>query len=160
MTETSNQIHEGTAVVPCLLLLIMLLIGGCRESRWLRHFEVNETGFDAEVMQVIAKDTGLIFPAGTKGLHFQYKPPIDPAFIAKLEIPTEARQQMLAQIGVMKNEQMHVSGALGAKVNWWLGPDESVLVDRQYTRSDGAYLRAVLTTNGNRLFLYVSHAVV
>src|SRR4051812_34612660 len=80
----------------CILLSLITFVAGCRESRYDRAFELDNSTFDAEAMQMIHDDTGLLVPAGARGLNFAYKPPIDPAFLARIAIPADSRKSVEA----------------------------------------------------------------
>lgn len=140
-------------------LLIALLASGCSDSRWFREFELDETNFDSEAMQMVKDDTGLVLPEGARGLNFRYSPPIDPSFVARIEIPREAREMVLKQIELIQNEEINISGGPSVKVTWWPPKKAVVIIDRQCTQSDSDYFRAILTLESDRTILYVDHAV-
>ena len=144
-----------------LLLVIgaLLLVTGAPSSRWGQEFELNENAFDSEAMQMIRTDTGLNLPDGVRGLNFRYSPPIDPAFVARIEIPAESQDQVLKQIEAIPIQEINISGGPGEKVGWWPPPKELVIIDRHCHQSDGDYFRAALSKEDNRIILYVEHAV-
>ena len=141
------------------LILLSLLFIGCSDSRWYHEFELNESTFDSEAMQMVIDDSGLNLPDGSIGLNFRYRPPIDPAFIARIEIPMEAQNDIEKQIESIPSEKINISGGLRETTGWWLPSDESIIIDRQTHQPDNDYFRAVLTTKDQRIFLYVDHAV-
>jgi hypothetical protein len=141
----------------CILASVLLV--GCSDSRWFRDFELDADTFDREAMQMIVEDSGLTLPTGARGLNFRYSPPIDPSFVARVQIPEEALDNVLKQIEAIQNEDINISGGPGQKVDWWPPPRESIIADRQCHQPDNDYLRVVLTREGNRTILYVSHAV-
>ncbi|GEP42952.1 hypothetical protein [Brevifollis gellanilyticus] len=145
-------------LLKCLIPLILAL-AGCRESRWLREFELNEKSFDSEAMQMVQDQAKLSIPAGARGLNFRYSPPIDPSFIARIEIPRSESAAFITQIEAMPNEAINISGGLVEKVKWWPPPGTPTLVDRQHNQSDGSYLRLVVREEGGQTILYVRHAV-
>lgn len=134
-------------------LLIALVLSGCGNSRWFREFEVDERGFDWEVMKKVWDETGLVFPEGTSGLNFRYRPGIDPSFIAKTKISREGREEMLKQIEAIKHEEIHISGGLTGKVSWWSPSKGTVIIDPQSHQSDIDYLRVILTEEESRTIL-------
>ena len=142
-----------------LCVLAAVLLAGCSDSRWFREFELGPDTFDPEAMQMINDDSGLKLPQGTRGLNFRYSPPIDPSFVARVEIPEAASDSVLKQIEAIQNEDINISGGPREKVDWWPPPKESILIDRQCHQPDNDYFRAVLTKEDNRIILYVSHAV-
>ena len=137
----------------------MLFAIGSPGSRWGREFELDETSFDSEVMQTILTNTGLNLPEGAKGLNFRYSPPIDPAFVARIEIPAESQDIVMKQIEAIRVQEINISGGPGEKVNWWPPPKEFVIIDRQCFQPDGCYFRAALSKEDERIILYVEHAV-
>jgi hypothetical protein len=150
-----------------LLACAALLLGGCTDSRWDREFELGENDFDAEAMEMIQTDTGLTLPAGTRGLNFRYWPPIDPSFVARLEIPANYLGELMSQIRSMKdddpngfrrlNRRYEISNRLHEKVSWWDPPKEGAQADNDRYRGV-TYVRAVLTREGNRHILYLYYA--
>jgi hypothetical protein len=142
-----------------IVLFAALLLSECSDSRWLKEFELDEKSFDAEAMQMIKDDSGLTIPAGAKGLNFRYSPPIDPSFVARIEIPKDSRGKIIAQIEAIPDEKIDISGGPGERVTWWPPVVETVIMDRQCTQADGDYFRAILTEENGKTILYVSHAV-
>ena len=141
------------------VFLVLLSLAGCSDFRWLREFELDERTFDSEAMQMISKDTGLVLSDDARGLNFRYCPPIDPAFVARIEMPRESRDQVLKQIEAIQDQDINISGGIGERVEWWPPPKDRVIIDRQGIQSDGDYFRAALTQEDNRIILYVYHAV-
>lgn len=144
--------------VSCCVLAVLVLIG-CGDLRYAGEFELDEQTFDADAMQMIVEDSGLTIPKGARGLNFRYSSPIDSSFVARVEIPQEARDSMLKQIDSIQNEDINISGGPGEKVDWWPPPRESIIVDRQCRHSDGDYFRAALTDEDHQVILYVNHAI-
>lgn len=143
------------------LILLILVLTGCRESRWLREFELNEKTFDAEAMKMVQDQSKLSLPAGTRGLNFRFSPPIDPSFVARLEIPQSESAALIKQIEGLPQEEINISssGGPGEKVKWWPPPKNAIMVDRQYNQPDGCYLRVAVTRESSQTILYVCHAV-
>lgn len=137
-----------------------MLVSGCGKTRWAREFELDDKTFDSEAMTMVETDSGLKLPAGAKGLNFHYKPPIDPAFVAKIEIPTDSREKLQKEIEAIKNESINVSGGLATRVKWFAPSAGAILAERECWK-DGRppYLRVILTQEGGRYFLYVDHSV-
>ena len=131
---------------------LLLLVIGC--SKYYRDFELDERSFDHATMQMIQTNTGIDLPPDAHGLNFLYKAPIDPSFVAKIEIPAGSQAALLAQLATITNEDVHVSGAVGNRMKWWTPTQGKVLIDRQRTGGD-TYYHAILTDDGGRLFLYL-----
>lgn len=160
--QLSGYIHLSTRYKMknvLFFILTFLLLIGCRDSRWFREFELDEKTFNSEAMQMVIRDTGLDLPEGVRGLNFRYSPPIDPAFVARIEIPKEARFHVQKQIEAIKNQDIDLSGGPGKKVAWWPPPQKKMVIDRQLIQADGDYFRAALTQEDKRIILYVEHAV-
>lgn len=150
--------HVGKNIMKILLfILVSLLLTGCG-SRWYGEFELDETTFDSEAMQTIKDDTGFDLPEGTRGLGFRYSPPIDPSFVARLEIPKEYRNKVLKQIEAIPNEGIRMSEGPGEKVTWWPPSQGLVIIDRDCRQANN-YFRAILTQEGDRVVLYLDHRV-
>jgi hypothetical protein len=141
------------------LILIVLIIAGCSDSRWYHEFELDKSTFDSEAMQMVIDDSGLNLPDGSIGLNFRYRPPIDPSFIARLEIPKEDRDNVEKQIESIPNEKINISGGLRERSDWWCPSDESEIIRKQCYRTDNEYLNIVLTDKDNHVFLYVYHSI-
>lgn len=144
-------------ILKCLIPLVLFLVG-CGD-RWLREFELHEETFDSEAMQMVRDQTKLSIPPGARGLNFRYSPPIDPSFVARIEVPKAESAALIKQIETMQYEEMdiNISGGPGEKVKWWPPPRHSILVDRHYSQSGGCYLRVAVTQEGSQTILYVHH---
>ena len=129
-----------------------MLLVGC--SRYYHDFELDAHSFDRKTMDMIETNIGFRLPQGTRGLNFFYKAPIDPSFVARIEIPTSAEAALLARLSSITNEDMHVMSAVGERFKWWTPSKGKVLIDRQRTGGD-TYYHAVLTDEGDRLLLYL-----
>ncbi len=143
----------GTAA---LLAALCFLPRAVDQSRWYTNFELSANGFDTEVMKEIQRSSGLILPDGARGVRFAYKPPIDPAFLAVIEIPIPGRDSLLRQIEHMNGRPIPSIGGLDGKMSWWKPAEGEVIIDR--ASSDGRTLRAVLTRNGEKLLLFLDYS--
>lgn len=145
-------------VLGFLAVFLIIALSACDGNRWLTSFEVGQRGFDSEIMKMVTDNSPLSLPTGTVGLKFSYQPPIDPSFMALLEIPMENREDVFKQIETIKNEERRISSG-SPDPSWWPPPKNLTLIDRQCTQTDNSYLRLVLTEKDSNLFLYVRHAV-
>ena len=137
-----------------LSILTVLLIAGC--GRDAREHELDSKSFDSKTLQRIQSDTGIALPAGARGLNFYYTPPIDPAYIAKIEIPLSSKEDVITTLsGVENDENMHATESLGTKVRWWIPKGAKVLMDRQRFVGTGNYLHVILTEEGATVILYI-----
>ena len=149
--------HSAKILVP--LLSAVLLLPGC--GRDYRTYELDRASFDAKTFQRIQADTGIALPAGARGLNFYYKPPIDPAYIAKIEIPPSSMEDVIKTLSVIKNDDnLHITDSLGTKVRWWIPNGAKVLVDRQKFVGTGNYLHVILTEEDTTVILYIEWWVI
>jgi hypothetical protein len=148
--------HTAKTLFP--LLFAVLLFSGC--GRGYRIYELDRTSFDTKTLQMIQSDTGVALPAGARGLNFYYKPPIDPAYIAKIEIPLKSKEDVIRTLSAIENdENTHIMESLGAKVRWWIPKGAKALVDRQ-TFVRGNYLHVMLTEEDASVILYIEWWVI
>ncbi len=157
-------VSDGRRSKMKILLLLFAVLGliGCgdgSDSRYYHSFELDESTFDAEAMQMIERDTGLDIPDNARGLNFAYKPPIDPAFLARIEIPAESLELMKKQLDVLKEKKIGTSGGLRERTPWWRPSQGTILIDKQvWDSSDGSLLHTVLATEDGKFILYIDHA--
>ena len=135
-----------------LAILAVLLLAGC--DKYAHKYELDERSFGPDTLKEIEQDSGITLPTGARGLHYFYKPPIDPGFAAKIELPVESKDEVLRRISAIKQESVSVSGDLGPRFPWWVSARASVLLDRQ-SRTKDTYLHAILTDEEGRMFLYL-----
>jgi hypothetical protein len=94
---------------------------------------------------MVEKEMGLKLPAGSKGLNFNYKAPIDPAFLAKIKIPSDAKDSMAKQLSTLPNKPVKTSGGLSERISWWTPTLGNVLEDREFLNDrNGRYKRRLL----------------
>ena len=133
-------------------IILLALLTGC--SRYYHDFELNERSFDQRTMHLIETNIGFQLPAQAHGINFFHKAPIDPSFVAKIEIPAGSKTTVIEQLSSMTNEEVHVSGPVGERFKWWTPSKEMVLVERERCGGD-TYYHAILTDDGGRLILYL-----
>ena len=131
---------------------LFLLLFGC--GKYCRDFELDERTFDREILQCVEKAVGYSLPTNARGLNYYYKAPVDPAFLAKVEIPSSARSEILQRICTMTNEDVHVVGVISERVQWWTPTKGKILIERQQTSGE-AYHHAILVEENGRLLLYL-----
>lgn len=140
----------------CILLASVILIVGCDRSRYDRAFELDQSTFDAGAMEMIRKDTGFSISEGARGLNFAYKPPVDPAFVARIEIPSEDRESIEKQLAALKGNRIEVRGGLADKIKWWRPMQGRVIVDKLvFDPENGTTLHGVLSIEAENLILYI-----
>lgn len=142
-----------------LIIPVVLLLTGC--GRDAREYELDSKGFDSKKLQEIQSDTGIIFPVGARGLNFYYKPPIDPAYIAKIEIPKQSKDDFIKSLSTIENDHnIKNVQSMGTKVNWWIPKHVKPLLDRQRFVGTGNFLHVVLTDEGTKVILYLEWWVI
>lgn len=137
-------------------LILLALIAGCgwHDSRYYHDFELNEHSFDQRTMQLIETNIGFRLPAQAHGINFFHKAPIDPSFVAKIEIPAASKNTLIERLSSLTNEEVHVIGPVGERFKWWTPTKDKILVERQRFGGE-IYQHAILTDDGGRLILYL-----
>ena len=108
---------------------------------------------------MIQSDTRIVLPASARGLHFYHKPPIDPAYLAKIEIPRDSKAKMMETLSLITNMDIHTDGSFEKRVSWWIPTSAKVLVDRQ-TMIGSDYLHATLTEETDDIILYIEWVTI
>jgi hypothetical protein len=139
------------------LFLIAVCLIGCGKME--RDYELGSKDFGPDTMLKVEKEIGLKLPAGTRGLNFYYKAPMDPAFIAKIEIPSDAKDDLVKQLSALPNKSIQISGGLYERVSWWTPTAENVLQYREFEDGNFVYKRAILTEKDGNLLLYLYWAI-
>ena len=136
------------------IFLIALCLMGCGKGT--SDYELGSADFGAETLHMVEKDMGLKLPTGAKGLNFYYKAPIDPAFIAKIEIPSDAKEGIEKQLLAFPNKPFNSSGGLSERILWWTPTEGRVIHDRMFfDASNGQSRRAILTEKDGNMFLFL-----
>jgi hypothetical protein len=142
-----------------LSIFTVLLLSSC--GRDARVYELDSGSFDSKTLQRIQSDTGIVLPVGARGLNFYYKPPIDPAYIAKIEIPLKSKEDVIKTLSVIENDDnLHTTESLGTKVRWWIPKGAKTLMDRQRFVGTGNYLHVMLTEDDTTVILYIEWWVI
>lgn len=123
--------------------------------RWLQEFELDKYSFDENIMTVVEGVSGLDFPPEARGIRFHYFPPIDPNYIAEIEIPKEELPELLDQIEGMSETTTWPSIQWGSRFRWppTVLPANLILTKRII--QDGYYLELFLEDRGETFGLYV-----
>jgi hypothetical protein len=123
-------------------------------ERNMTDYFLDESTFDHATVEMVQKDIGLRLPAGSRGLNMFYQgSTLDPAFVAQIEIPASAADELASRIKKIR-EAGTISESLSKKVTWWNPAVGAVLVDRQ-SDPNGDYLHLVLSREKERVVLYV-----
>ncbi len=136
------------------IILIAICLMGC--GRGTSDYELGSADFGADTLLIVEKEMGFKLPTGAKGLNFYYKAPIDPAFIAKIEIPSVAKDGMVKQLLAIPNKPLNSSGGLSKRILWWTPTYGRIVQDRMFfDASNGQSRRVVLTEKDGKWFLYL-----
>ncbi|MDB6016209.1 MAG: hypothetical protein JWR19_698 [Pedosphaera sp.] len=97
----------------------------------------------------------LKLPDKSRGLNMVYEGSRgDPAFVAKIGIPSDAEDNIKQQIEKRANEDYHPIGALSEKVSWWNPAQLKVVLERKYT-VDSSYVHVLLCHDNQQVVLFV-----
>jgi hypothetical protein len=153
------RLHEHAMRTVFLSIFTVLLFTSC--GRDARIYELDSGSFDSKTLQRIQSDTGIVLPAGARGLNFYYKPPIDPAYIDKIEIPLKSKEDVIKTLSLIRNEDnLHTIESLGTKVRWWIPKGAKTLTDCQRLVGTGNYLHVMLTEENATVILYIEWWVI
>lgn len=137
-----------------ILTLSVFCIGSCGKST--NDYELRSADFGADTLHMVEKEMGLKLPSGAKGVNFYYKAPIDPAFLAKIEIPHDAKDDIDQQLSAFPDKPFKSSGGLPDRITWWTPSDGRVVHDRKFFDDHtGQSRRVVLTEKDGKWFLYL-----
>ena len=140
------------------LLVLCLACLGC--GRDLGEYELDQASFGADTIARIERESGVDLPDGSKGLKFRYLPPIDPIVFAKLEIPSEKKQAIEAQISALTiRGNAFPSNFANDRCEWWPSRPANVLVSKQ-AFANGYYIEAHLVEEGGQLLLYLKYFTI
>jgi hypothetical protein len=78
----------------------------------------------------------------------------DPAFVARLEIPSKGVEWLQNQIEARPNESFSPIGAMSERTSWWKVSSQSIMVERSYA-IESSCVKVVLCKESNRFILYV-----
>jgi len=141
-------------IVVALAVAVVFVLKGARKYGPDRYAHDAQT-FTSADLQMIATNIGVVLPSGTKGLRVVYDhySCIDPAFVAKLQVPAEDKT-LARQIQGIKAQEIHVSNALSERTSWWTPVLTGTSVDKQFHTAD-AYARVILCQENGASILYV-----
>jgi len=122
-----------------------------------RNYELNAQSFTAKNLKLVEQKTGIIMPAGSRGLNMYFDGfQIDPSLIAKIEIPDVASESVASQIEQIPIEHWTVQNPLIKKVRWWKPSKVTPRVERQFNRnSSGGFVEIQLCEEDGHWILYV-----
>ncbi len=107
---------------------------------------------------MVEKKTGFALPSGSRGLNLYYSgSEIDPAFVAKIEVPVASGEQFVKQL-----EQIPIHAdwksvnPLSQRVSWWKPTKTSILIERTFIiGSTAAFVHALVCKEEARWIFYV-----
>jgi len=125
------------------------------------NYTLDQKSLTAEKLKMVEQRTGITLPTGSQGLNMFYKgEPMDPYFVANVEIPENAHEDLRTRIEQIRNEEIHVSGSpTTARFAWWKASKETTKVERQFHVKPDYYVHLVLCEESGRWILYVEWAV-
>jgi hypothetical protein len=134
-----------------LILVLALSVVGCGGN-----YTLDQKSFTPEKLKMVEQSTGVALPAGSKGLNMVYKgEPVDPYFVANIEIPENSHDELRGRIGQIRNEEIHVSGSPTTRFSWWKVSKETTRIERQFHAKPDYYVHLVLCEESGRWILYV-----
>ena len=142
----------------CMLSLIVTFVG-CSNAKWFSEFELNEKTFDSDAMQYIKEISGIDIPEEAKGLKFYYKPPIDPCFIAKIEIQKKDKQSIEKQL-LTFDAIDNAPGEDWYFRDWWPKKMKNIIISKIYYRKDSGYIFLYLINENEQVILYLKHTTI
>lgn len=133
--------------------LLLMAFGGGNFSN--ADYNLDERSFTAESLKMIEQNTGLAFPVGSRGLHMFYQNSLDPAFVAKVEIPADSKDILIKQIEQIQNKDGSVAESLTEKVTWWKPSEATIRIERQFTR-DASHIHVLFCQEQERWVIYLT----
>ncbi len=134
----------------------MLLLTSCSDKRWFSSFDLNEKTFDSGAMEHIEGVSALELHEKSKGIAFHYTPPIDPRFIAKIEIPQESVTSIEKQLRFfVKNN--YDPNKIKTNRDWWPNKFKNVVASNVYYNKGSGTLLVYLVNEGEKYILYIRH---
>ena len=111
-------------------------------------------------LEFVERETDLLLPAGSRVLNMYYKPPIDPSYLAKIEIPASSQEALRKQIEKAPGPfDCNMGIGYWAKAPWWNPSEASIRVKRYYC-TDKGYMQIYLCQEGDRWILYLDWGVM
>ena len=130
-------------------------------SRWGKPFSLSLGEFDDEIYNHITHQTGINLPLGSVGHQFSYSPPIDPAIIAKIEIPYESITKLTAHLKALHNEDKKINstGGLVEQSSWWYTTSNNIIVESNNYFQKHQLLEAAIVEIEGKYFLFIDHSM-
>jgi hypothetical protein len=124
------------------------------------NYSLDKSSFTRAKLIMVEQRVGLMLPAGSQGLNMFYKgEPMDPYFLAKVEIPQGSQDELLTRINQLPNEDIHVSGSPTTEFDWWKLSATATKAERQFTkRPTGDYIHVALCNEDSHWIVYLEWA--
>ena len=127
-------------------------------GREFRNYELDENSFKASDLKRVAEEIGIKLPPGCRGLNYYFKPPIDPAFIARIEIPMKSKEFVVQEFSRYQSDppKYQVENYLSNRVTWWNPVERTPLFNKKYSLESGSlFVEVFVVEEDNRCILYV-----
>lgn len=135
-----------------LAVFTFCMLAGCLEFG--KDYGLDASTFDAKAMKRVEGLTGLNLPPGSKGLHmYCWESGIDPAMIAKVEIPAEAVPKLAGQIETLQSSDYSIASP--PKDHAWWNPSAMKIRIQRSVFESGRGLRIILGEENGRWMLLV-----
>lgn len=141
-----------------LIIVVILTVVAIAVAALLYHsanYTLDQSNFTTNSLALVERQIRLQMPPGSRGLKMVYKGfQIDPAFVAKIEIPASAEMGLKSQIEGITNQEYHPIGLLSEKVSWWKPVNNETTLERTYA-VDSSLARVILCRQDSHIVLYV-----
>lgn len=147
---------------PGLLLAVLAGLGaffldmylGLREAFFSPPVVLSGEQFDAARLAHVAADTGIVFPLGTVGLEYHYRHGQDPYGFAKLSIPADKVDFLLAHAKIV-----HMPGFVPASdpgLSWWQPQSLVNMRELSGKHDESTAAKCVVGEESGRTIVYVA----
>ena len=123
------------------------------------RYSLDEKSFNAAKLADIQEETGIKLPEGSKGVAYQYYPPIDPIVFAKIRIPAEGKQMLAEQIKAFKDVEFPEGGFAYDSCDWW-PPDKKNVILFKRSYHGNWNLEMYLVDEDGTLMFYVEYFTI
>jgi hypothetical protein len=144
-------------IILLALIVTLLLVAFIAVTSYVRSFDytLTEINFTRDALTVVETHSSLKLPDKSRGLNMVYEGSRgDPAFVAKIEIPSDAADSLKQQIEKQANEDYNSIGALSERMPWWNPAQLKVVSERKYTVNN-SYVHVLLCYENKRVVLFV-----
>jgi hypothetical protein len=147
--------HYLITLIVFAIIVTGIVIGIVMFCHHSANYTLDQSNFTTNALALVEKHTSLSLPVGSRGLNMVYRGfEIDPSFVAKIEIPSNAGMLLKSQIEKIKDEDYHPIGALSEKTSWWKPVKSDTIVERKYT-VDSSYAHLILCQENSQFVLFV-----